>query len=180
MEFNTIEEIFAAIDKTRGKLVNTAAVLTENDANFQSAPEKWSAAHLVEHLAKTEESLLTLIEKLLAKAEAENVPATGRIEPPVSFAEIAEKAKGQKFTAPDAIKPEGASTITNSLARLEKSRASLKALQPRLEKVDLSNAKFPHPAFGPLNLYYWLAFIGLHEARHLAQISNCLEALPKN
>jgi uncharacterized damage-inducible protein DinB len=180
MEFHTIEEIFASIDKIRGKLLKTVATLTENEANFQPAPEKWSAAYLVEHLAKTEENLLAVIVKLLAKAEAENVPATGRIEPPVSFAEIAKKASEQKFTAPDVIKPEGTSTMSESLARLEKSRIALKALQPRLEKVDLSNAKFPHPAFGPLNLYYWLAFIGLHEARHLGQIANSLEALPKN
>lgn len=180
MEYHSIEEIFASIDKTRGKLVSAVAVLTDEHSNFQSAPEKWSAAYLVEHLAKTEENLLTLVEKLLAKAEAENVPATDRIEPPVSFAEIAEKASEQKFTAPDSIKPEGISTINESLARLEKSRIALRALQPRLEKVDLSNAKFPHPAFGPLNLYYWLAFIGLHEARHLRQIANSLEALPKN
>ena len=180
MEFQTVSEIFAAIDDTRSKLTQTVAVLTDEHANFQSAPEKWSAAHLVEHLAKTEENLLKVVEKLLAKAEAENIPATGTIEPPVRLAEFAARASGQKFTAPDFIKPEGATTISQSLARLEKSRIALRALQPRLEKVDLSNAAYPHPAFGPLNLYQWLAFIGLHEARHLKQIANNLEALPKN
>ena len=154
--------------------------MTDDRANFQSAPEKWSAAYLVEHLAKTEENLLKVIEKLLAKAEAANVPATDRIEPPVSFPEHVQKASEQKFNAPDFIRPEGAATINESLARLEKSRRALRALQPRLEKVDSSSALYPHPAFGPLNLYQWLAFIGVHEARHLKQITDNLEALPKN
>lgn len=180
MEFHTVSEILATIDNIRSKLVKTVSILTDQHANFQSAPEKWSAVYLVEHLAKTEESLLKVIEKLLAKAEAENVPATGTIEPPVSFSEHLLKASEQKFTAPEFIKPEGAATIGESLARLEKSRYALRVLQPRLEKVDSSNAVYPHPAFGPLNLYQWLAFIGLHEARHLKQIADTLDALPKN
>ncbi len=180
MEFHTVSEILAAIDDTRSKLVSKVVVLTDDHANFQSAPEKWSAAYLVEHLAKTEESLLRVIEKLLAKAEAENIPATGRIEPPVSFPEHVVKASGQKFTAPEFIKPEGTTSVSESLARLEKSRLALRDLQPRLEKVDSSNAVYPHPAFGPLNLYQWLAFIGLHEGRHLRQIADNLDALPKN
>jgi hypothetical protein len=115
-----------------------------------------------------------LIEKLLAKAEADNIPSTGKIEPPVSFGAIAEQASKQKFNAPDTIKPEGTSSISESLIRMDKSRAALHALRPRMERVDLSNVTFPHPAFGPMNLYYWLVFIGLHEARHLQQISDVL------
>ena len=174
MEFKTIDEIFGANDKTRRELIEAVSVLTDEQAGFQPAPEKWSARLIVEHLAKTEESLSRLVEKLLAKAEAENVPAKGEINPPVSFAEIAAKAKDAKFEAPDAIRPEGAATLSESLARLEKSRAALKTLRPRMEKVDLSNTQFPHPAFGMMSLYHWLAFIGLHEARHLRQISDIL------
>jgi hypothetical protein len=43
--------------------------------------------------------------------------------------------------------------------------------------VDAHDARFPHPAWGPLNLYQWLAFVGAHEARHLAQISALKETL---
>lgn len=180
MEFHSIEQIFSTIDKTRAKLVNTVASLPDEDARFQPAPEKWSAALLIEHLAKTEEGLVGIITKLLEKAEAQNVPSNGTITPPVSFAEIGQKAAGLKLEAPDAIKPGGLETLPQSLARLNKSRAALQALRPRLEAVDLSNVRFPHPVFGAMNLYYWLAFIGLHEARHLGQISDILAALPKN
>lgn len=174
MEFKTIEEIFASLDKTRGKLTDTVSVLTDEQSGTLPAPERWSAAHIVEHLAKTEESLTRAVEKMLGKAEAENIPATGTIEPPVSFAAIAAQAQGQKFQAPEMLRPEGAATVAESLANLEKSRAALKALRPRLEAVDLSNAKFPHPAFGAMNLYYWLAFIGIHEMHHLKQIGEIL------
>lgn len=174
MEFKTIEEIYAGLEKSRAKLINTVAALDETSANFKTAPEKWSAANIVAHLAKTEENLTVLVCKLLAKAEAENTPAKPAIEPPVSFAEMSEKVRGARLVAPDAIRPEGTETLVDSLAKLEKSRAAIKELRPRLEAVDLSNARFPHPYFGAMNLYYWLAFIGLHELHHLRQISDIL------
>jgi hypothetical protein len=52
----------------------------------------------------------------------------------------------------------------------------LRALQPRIEATDLSAFTYPHPAFGPLNFYQWLALIGLHEQRHLNQIESVLKA----
>lgn len=174
MEFSTVEEIFTALDKSRGKLTDTVSTLTDEDASFKTAPEKWSTANIVEHLAKTEEGLSATIAKFLAKAEAANIPSTGKIEPPVSFAEITGTYKEMKFEAPEFIRPSGTVALADSLARLENSRAALKALRPRLEAVDLSGARFPHPAFGPMNLYYWLAFIGLHELHHLKQINDIL------
>jgi hypothetical protein len=175
MTFDSVEQIFEEIESTRKKLVDHVSNLSDEEANFRPTPEKWSTANIVEHLAITENSLIRLVNKLLAKAEAENLPSTGKIDPPVSFVEIAEKAGRTRFEAPEAVRPGGAASIAQSLSELQKSRTVLCELRPRLEAVDLSNVAFPHPAFGAMNLYSWLAFIGLHEARHLRQI---VEILP--
>ncbi len=176
MIYHNLEEIFESIAAIREKLVSKVSILSDQEASFRSSENQWSAAQLVEHLAKTEESLLKAIGRFLEQAEAEGVPANpnGQIEPPVSFAEIGQKAAGQKFNAPERIRPMENLSIAASLAHLAESRAQLLALRPRFAAVDLSNTKFPHPAFGPLNLYYWLAFIGMHEARHLKQIEETL------
>jgi hypothetical protein len=174
MIFHTVDEIFASIDKTRDKLIRTVVSLNNDQCNFRFSEEKWSVANIVEHLAKTEENLIRLIGKLLSHAEAEGKASDGKIEPPVSFAEIAEKARGLKLEAPDAIKPGGAATIAESAAKLERSRAALHEMRPRLKAVDLSNASFPHPYFGAMNGYYWLAFVGLHELHHLKQVADVL------
>ena len=36
---------------------------------------------------------------------------------------------------------------------------------------------YPHPTFGPLNLYQWLAFVGIHQSRHRRQIEAAKETL---
>jgi hypothetical protein len=174
MIYHSVAEIFREIDETRAKLNETISPLSESEASFRPAENSWTVAELVEHLAKTESSLVPLVFKLLKTAEADGKTSDGTINPPISLADEHERIKDTKLQAPEMIRPEGAARIAESLAKLGETRAAIRGLRARLEAVDLSNAAFPHPFLGKLNLYQWLAFIGLHEARHLAQIEKIL------
>lgn len=176
LEFNSVEEIYQTLDKTRNKLVATVSDLSDERANYSPSPEKWSTALLVEHLAKTEANLVRIVAKLLGKAETDGAPSDGKINPPVSFAAMAETARNEKFQAPSFIAPEGATGIAESLNQLSESRRALLEMRPRIEQVDCSKAEYPHPFFGKFNLYQWLGFIAMHELHHLAQIKNLLTA----
>ena len=88
---------------------------------------------------------------------------------PVSIEEFVERSRGVKLEAPERIRPTGL-PLTDSRARLGESRRALHALRPRVERADGRSLRFPHPAWGPLDLYQWLLFVGAHEDRHLAQI----------
>ena len=174
--FASVEEIYQSLDRTRNKLIDAVSVLNETQANFRPTPEKWSATLIIEHLAKTEANLSRLVTKLLRTAEGANIKSDGKINPPLSFAEIAEKVRGERLEAPAFIAPEGATSIADSLKQLAESRRALLELRARIEAVDGSNAEYPHPFFGQFNLYQWLAFIGLHERHHLRQIRKLLKA----
>jgi hypothetical protein len=54
------------------------------------------------------------------------------------------------------------------------SRETLHELLPRLKAVNLSTVSYPHPVFGPLDLYEWFVMIGVHEERHMRQINTIL------
>lgn len=177
--FASVEEIYQSLDRTRNKLIEAISILNETEANFRPTPEKWSATLIVEHLAKTEANLVRVVKKLLGKAEAANAKSDGKINPPISFAETAEKIRGERLEAPAFIAPEGAASIADSLKQLAESRRALLELRARIEAVDGSNAEYPHPFFGQFNLYQWLAFIGLHERHHLRQIRELIKAQAK-
>lgn len=177
MIYNSVADIFRQIDETREKLVAAVSNLSEAEENFRPAENAWTAKELTEHLAKTEASIIPLVFRLLKKAEADGASATpsdGTINPPVSLAEVYEKSKNARFQAPEMIRPEGELSISESLAKLAESRETIRGARTRLEAVDLSKTAFPHRAFGDMNLYQWLAFIGLHEARHVEQIERIL------
>ena len=181
MMYQSVGEIFAAIDDTRARLEEGVAGLNEAEQNFRPAPAAWTAAEIMEHLAIIEQQLVRLTETMLKKAEAAG-PGSAEGETkafaPFSLDEMIERSRREKYQAPETVRPSGDVPLAESLARLRRTRAALSELRPRLEQADLTDMRYPHPAFGPLDAYAWLAFIGLHEERHLRQIQ-ALKSAPE-
>jgi hypothetical protein len=169
--YNSLDQILDQIDDTRAQLLARVNSLTDAERNYRPAPDAWSACQILEHLATIERNMLRLINKLLSKAEAAGVPAAadGSIAP-ISMDEFIRATDGTRLEAPEAVRPTGTVSCADSLASLVETRAEIHVLRARLVAIDLAGATFPHPYVGPLNLYQWLAFIGLHERRHLAQL----------
>lgn len=174
--YNSVAEIYAEIDDTRARLVGAVEELTDEQLGFRPSPEKWTVAEIVEHLSITERRLARMLGTLVGKLEAEPAREEGSPFAPVSVAEHVERASREKYTAPEEIRPKG-TPLPDSLARLRDSRAAIRDLRARVECVDGTRAQFPHPAWGPLDLYQWLAFLGLHEQRHLSQIEALKETM---
>jgi hypothetical protein len=176
MVYTSIAQIIEEIEQTRERLYRRVEGLTEEEANTRPAPEAWTPREIVEHLSLIEDRLLRMMTMMLMKAES----ARRADAPPVEFKsftldEFVERSRGEKYSAPEAVRPAGEATLAESLEKMRRSRAELRALRPRIEATDLSSVTYPHPAFGPLNFYQWLAFIGIHEERHLRQTEATLE-----
>jgi DinB superfamily len=174
--YNSVAEIYEEIDETRARLVGAVEELTDEQLAFRPSPEKWSVAELVEHLSITEGRVARMLGALLSKLGPDAERAEGSPFEPVTVAEFVERASREKYTAPEEIRPTGV-PLPDSLARLRDSRAAILDMRPRVELVDGTLARFPHPSWGPLDLYQWLAFLGLHEQRHLAQIEALKETM---
>ena len=178
MLFNSLGEIFAHMDTVRGELTGRLSGLDEAELASRRNGEGWCPEELAEHLSIVEKSVTGVVERLLSKSEELSIPARadGQIEPPVKFTSMVRKTELNKVEAPDRIRPQGGVPVAQSLGALEASRGYIKSLHPRMAAIDLSEAKFPHPVMGELNLYQWMLFIAEHEARHLAQIENILKS----
>ncbi|MBD0371924.1 MAG: DinB family protein [Pyrinomonadaceae bacterium] len=181
MIYNSLSEIFDSIDETRARLRARLGGIANGEETVRPSPDVWSVAEIAEHLAIIEERLSKLFPVIVTKAEAGGLER-GADQPfqPVSVAEIIERSKREKYTAPETARPTGTASIADSLARLERSREAIRALRPRLEALDLTGVTYPHPAFGPMSAYQWLIFIGAHEDRHLRQIESLLASTKGN
>lgn len=181
MAYESVAEMYEAIDAARGRLVASVEGLSAEQASFRSAPDGWSITEIMEHLSLVEHSVARLFHVMLAKAEAAGATraegAAGAAFAPVSIEQFVEALRERKLQAPDAARPGGEVSIADALARLRESRATLHNLRARLELVDGAAVRYPHPAAGPLDLYQWLLFIGAHEERHLKQIEALKETM---
>jgi hypothetical protein len=178
MNYTSVAQIFETIDETRERLYQKVEGLTDEQANAHTNKSAWSVTDIMEHLTIMEDRLARMMKMMLMKAEGASADSNGgTIEiKPFSLDQFIERSQGEKYVAPEAVRPSGSVHLEDLLARMRASREELRALQPRIEATDLSMVTYPHPAFGPLDFYQWLAFIGLHERRHLSQIESVLQA----
>jgi len=179
MQYTSVAQIIEEIDETRGRLFRRVEGLSDEQANARQDQSGWSPAEILEHLALIENRLLRMMSMMLTKAEGGGLRSNGDPIEMQTFSldELIEGARDTKFTAPEAVTPSGKASLAVSLENLRRSREELCSLRPRIEASDLSNVTYPHPSFGPLNFYQWLAFIGIHEERHLRQMETALSAV---
>jgi uncharacterized damage-inducible protein DinB len=184
MIYNSIAEIYEATDKARTRLFESVEGLADAQATFRPAPEGWSIADIIEHLSLVDAQVLRLLQVVLHKAEAARNgegeggnSGTGATFAAVSIKEFVEQAATQKYSSPEAAVPTGTVPLSDSIARLNQVRDALHELRPRLEQLDCTQLLYSHPAFGPMNLYQWLAFTGVHQSRHRRQIEALKEML---
>jgi predicted O-methyltransferase YrrM len=101
------------------------------------------------------------------------VPAeheTSPILPAIDTARVLNRAVAAE--APDPVRPTGQLSHDDAWRALEDARAAVKRVVLTADGLALSHIVKPHPLFGPLTMYEWIAFIGAHTARHTAQIQD--------
>jgi hypothetical protein len=84
--------------------------------------------------------------------------------------------RGSKRNAPEATHPIDVDPGT-AWETLLRDRKTFKATALRGDGLALGTVTAPHPAFGQITLYEWIAFVGYHGARHGAQIAENEAAL---
>jgi len=174
MNNQTISDIYATNDKIREKTKQLVANLSDEQKAFLPDGEKWTIAHIIEHIAIVQDGMSKISAKLLNGAQSAGKTSDGAARFSENFAKKAAEAQQLKFEAPDRVRPTGNQSIEESLAKMDETRRVLEDLRPLFESVECSDFKFPHPFMGDLTATEWLALIGGHEARHLRQIENRL------
>ena len=173
----TIGDVYENNDKIHAKTKEMVSVLSDEQGAKLPEGEKWTMAHLIEHIAIVQDGMMKISAKLLNEAKTADVKSNGETNITDNFKQKAAAAQQVKLEAPERVAPSGKMTIAEALAKMTETRRSLEDLRPLFETVECSDFKFPHPFMGDLNAYEWLTLIGGHEARHQKQIAGILEKI---
>jgi hypothetical protein len=174
MTFRSLEEIYSDKERVLGTIEETIRPLSDAQLAFRPAPDAWSVAEIVEHLAIVEPSMLRVVTSLADKATPLNGSPQAAIEVTLDDG-IRTVATGKVKTRPEAV-PTGGVPAGQSLKSLRAIQTGLQGLRARLAGVDVSSVKFTHRALGDMTLGQWCAFVGAHEARHLVQIRTVISS----
>lgn len=176
MNYQSLEEAYAANGTARTKLKETVSALSEEQLNAFPEGEKWSISQIVEHVAMVNDGVVRICGRLLAKAEAAESPFVG-FSVSNDFVEKGAGIAGVKLEAPEIVHPVSGASVKDSLAKLDECSRSLELLREKFERFDGTDPKFPHPYFGDLSAHEWFVLSGAHEGRHLRQIRRILEKI---
>ncbi len=174
MNYSTVKEVFEKNRSYRKKLLLIVSELPEGGAEYRQEADAWSIAEILEHLATSNAGMILIISRLLDESALEENSGKFVITP--EFGEKLLAVANKKRNAPRQVLPTNSITISESLAQLNATNNELSILEKRFERIDGTQNSFPHPLFGDLTAHDWLLLLGLHEARHTAQIKKTIES----
>jgi hypothetical protein len=172
------EAALGLLTRSRQTLLDAVEGVTENQARWKPAPERWSIQEYVEHLAISDGALIALIEQSL-KAPARPETEDERREREKRIRETPMPRGVNR--APETLKPAA------RFASLQEAVAAFLAARERtLEYArntqgDLRSHFAPHSVLGPLDGYQWLVGNARHAESHSGHIRELrgLEGFPE-
>lgn len=161
------------IGKARQEIYEFIATLTEEQAAYKPGEEQWSILDNLEHLYVIEQVMTADVAEILKSNCRNRAPRRKPLESTLE--------RSKTYSAPEHMRPNHQfSNVAEAKEKLMSSRRSLLETLERYSLSDLTENSGKHPAFGTISVDQWIAFIGLHERRHLEQMKETLNRfLPK-
>ena len=165
-----ISEMIDALDRGRADLEKAAMAVPADRQNTKPAAEAWSVAEVVNHVALTDGRITAMLTKLTGEARANGATRdleTGPILPTIDVRRVLDRTTKIRNPRGD---PAAGCNVPDGFAALDAARNNLKALLNQSDLPSLGGVSAPHPAFGPMTGYEWVAFMAAHTHRHADQI----------
>jgi hypothetical protein len=154
------------MEQTRDAIIADTKGLSEAQWNFKPAPDKWSVAQTMEHIALAEDLFYQMITEKVMKAPA------GAADRDIAKLDAGVLAmipdRSHKAQAPPPLVPTGKWTGPEALDHFLKARE--RAIEFLKNTPDLRQHVMDSPLGQPLDAYEWLLFDAAHSERHDKQI----------
>ncbi len=160
------EKALAALETSKKSVLEATKGLSEAQWNFKAAPDKWSVAECMEHIAAAEDFIRGMIVENVMKAPAAPDRDIAKIDAGI-LANVPDRT--DKRQAPQPLKPTNRfSSPQGSVKHFVESRATTEEF---LKKTpDLRGHAVESPAGGKWDAYEFVLLIAAHSERHTKQI----------
>ena len=174
LQSTDIDQALEYFDKSRQRVVEATAGLSDAQWRFKPAPDRWSIAEILEHMVIVHERVLGRVREQLSQAPA---PPEGRAYQLVDRI-VMEKIPDRSIRAkaPDAIQPTGQWSQPDAMDRLfqnyeclaEVVRSSGDLREHWLDSPPLKIVT--NGEFDKMDGYQWALTAAAHDQRHVNQI----------
>ena len=161
------ERLVNHLQKTRQFLLDEVAGLSEAQANFKPAEDRWSIAECAEHITLSEDFLRGAVgQAMQAPAAPERKEELkGKEDQVMQFV----TDRSQKFQAPEPLRPTGRWDSLEATIEVFKASRKKTLDYAHTTEEDLRSHIVAFPA-GDMDAYQFLLFLSGHTERHTLQI----------
>jgi uncharacterized damage-inducible protein DinB len=160
------ETLLKHLEESRERLLRMAKNLSPEQLHYRPAPDRWTVAECVEHIATVEARVLGAIQKTLEAGPDSSKRSAMEGKDDALVAGVV--ARVTRFKAPEILVPTGRWPDEQLLNEFEDARRQTRAFAAGTT-ADLRRHFYKHPALGELDLYQWLRLIAAHCDRHRVQ-----------
>ncbi len=167
------ERLVQLLEQGRDRLLTAVAGLDDAAWNYRTAPDRWSAAQITEHLYKSEGLFQDSVEQFLS------IPANPDWETATAaktdMLESGMRDRSTKAQAPEPLKPGG------EMSRADLIRAFAEARNETIRYVRETDKPIKQHVgdfgpFGPVNAMQVILLRGAHTLRHMEQLDEVLNS----
>jgi hypothetical protein len=163
------------LNQTRQVLLDSVSGVSDSQARWKPAPDRWSILEYVEHLAVGDDALVALIEHSLKSERRPETIEERREREQKIRATVAPRGANQ---APPTLRPAArfsslGDAVSAFLAARERTLEFARSTQ-----ADLRHHFANHSVFGPLDGYQWLTGNARHVETHCSHIRE-LRGMPE-
>ena len=160
------EKALALLESSKKGVLDATKGLSEAQWNFKPAPDKWSIAECMEHIAAAEDFIRGTVEQNVMKAPAAPDRDIAKIDAGI-VANVPDRSA--KFQAPEPLKP------TNRFGSPEAAIKHFVESRAKTEEflkttADLRGHAVDSPVGGKWVAYQFILMIAAHSQRHTKQI----------
>jgi uncharacterized damage-inducible protein DinB len=165
------EEVLTYLDTQRAALDDAVAAVPAALRERRPAPDRWSVAEILDHVAVVEGRIAPLITGRIAAARDEGLGPERETSPVLPTLDVASiVGRSRRIVAGEASQPRAGVTEGEARAALDRQSQAIREAVLSADGLALGEVIAPNPVFGPLNMYQWVLFVAGHEGRHAAQI----------
>ncbi len=157
---------------TRKQLLDTVVPLSEKQWKFKPADGGWSVAEVAEHLAVTEGTVFSDIERTLREPATPGRKTETAGKDDIIMTGVPDRSR--KVQAPEAVTPTGRWSSRDAAVAEFKLRRDKTIEFIEKSPAELRSHMFPHPFLGLLDCYQWTIFLAAHSDRHIRQIKEVI------
>jgi DinB superfamily len=167
-----MEKVFAQLDSTHQKLLQTIMPIDEDRFKRRPAPEQWSIAEIMHHLCLVEQRVIKGLE-----AELSEPPVRVRLLQRLMPVGLLVGSRVKRVKAPKTVEPHDPPSKEEVIANYENVRSRLKEFSAAHGHDRMKQLAMKHPFLGTFDGVTAIAFVGHHERRHFKQIKETIRKL---